>query len=63
MRRPKWYSPQLSRDIVARLYHKAKTEGVPMTHLASRLIREALDSIESIDLPTPNENSTSHDSK
>jgi len=59
----KWYSPQLSREIVARLYHKAKTDGVPMTRLASRLIREALDSLESIDLPVPNENSASDDSK
>ena len=59
----KWYTPQLPREIVSRLYHKAKTEGVPMTRLASRLIREALDSMESIDLPVPNENSDSHDSK
>ena len=63
MTRAKWYSPQLSREIVSRLYHKAKTEGVPMMHLASRLIREALDSLESNDLPVPNDNSISHDSQ
>jgi hypothetical protein len=63
MRRPKWYSPQLAREVVSRLYHKAKAEGVPMTRLASRLIKEALDSNESIDIPAPNENSASQDSK
>ena len=38
----KWYSPQLRRDLVSRLYHRAKTEGMPMTRLANRLIDEAL---------------------
>ena len=38
----KWYSPQLRRDLVARLYHRAKAECVPMTRLANRLIDEAL---------------------
>jgi len=28
--------------LIARLYHQAKTERVPMTALASRLIREGL---------------------
>jgi hypothetical protein len=59
MRRPKWYSPQLSREVVSRLYLKAKAEDIPMTRLASRPIRETLDSIDS---PVPNENSPSHDS-
>ena len=61
--RSKWYSPQLSREIVSRLYYKAKTEGVPMTRLASRLIKEALDSTESLHMPIPNENNAWHDSK
>jgi hypothetical protein len=39
----KWYSPQLSREIVRRLYHRAKIECVPMTRLANRLMQEALD--------------------
>jgi hypothetical protein len=47
MTRAKWYSPQLSREIVGRLYFKAKAEGVPMTRLASRLIREGLGPDES----------------
>lgn len=39
----RWYSPQLSREIVRRLYHRAKIERVPMTRLANRLIQQALD--------------------
>jgi len=38
----KWYSPQLRRDLVSRLYHRAKAEGMPMTRLANRLIDQAL---------------------
>jgi len=36
------HTPQLSRDVVCKLYHKAKAEGVPMTVLANRLVKEAL---------------------
>ena len=39
----KWYSPQLSREIVRRLYHRAKIERVPMTRLANRFMQQALD--------------------
>ena len=39
----RWYSPQLSREIVRRLYHRAKIERVPMTRLANRLMQQALD--------------------
>ena len=39
----KWYSPQLSRDLVSRLYFKAKAERIPMTILANRLMQRALD--------------------
>ena len=38
----KWYSPQLRRDLVTKLYFRAKAEGVPMTRLANRLIEESL---------------------
>jgi hypothetical protein len=38
----RWYSPQLSREIVRRLYHRAKIERVPMTRLANRLMQQAL---------------------
>lgn len=39
---PKWYSPQLRRDLVTKLYFRAKAEGVPMTRLANRLVEESL---------------------
>jgi hypothetical protein len=42
MAKPKWYSPQLSRELVSRLYHRAKSERVPMTVLANQLVEEAL---------------------
>ena len=42
MPRAKWYSPQLRRDLVTRLYFRARAEGIPMTRLADRLIDEAL---------------------
>jgi post-segregation antitoxin (ccd killing protein) len=48
MTRSKWYSPQLSREIVSRLYHKAKVEGIPMTRLANRIMQQALDKEEVI---------------
>ncbi len=38
----KWYSPQLRRDLVTKLYFRAKAEGVPMTRLANRLVEESL---------------------
>ncbi len=52
MAKPECYSPQLSRHIVCRLYHKAKTESVPMTALANRLLEEALGSNKRINTPT-----------
>jgi hypothetical protein len=42
MAKAKWYSPQLSREIVSQLYHRAKAERVPMTILANRIMEEAL---------------------
>ena len=42
MARAQWYSPQLKRDVVSRLYHRAKFERVPMTRLANDLLTEAL---------------------
>ena len=42
MPRAKWYSPQLRRDLVTRLYFRAQAERIPMTRLADRLIEEAL---------------------
>jgi len=42
MAHARYYSPRLDRDLITRLYHQARTERVPMTALASRLIREGL---------------------
>jgi hypothetical protein len=56
MTRAKWYSPQLSREIVSRLYFKAKAEQVPMTVLANRIIEEALSANESPDTTSESEN-------
>ena len=38
----KRYSPQLSREIVSKLYFRAKAERIPMTVLANRIIQTAL---------------------
>jgi hypothetical protein len=43
MKKPRWYSPQLSREIVSKLYFKAKAERIPMTWLANRIMEKALD--------------------
>ena len=51
MAKPKCYTPQLSREIVSRLYFKAKAECVPMTVLANRIMENALGKPEAI---TPN---------
>ena len=42
MPRAQWYSPQLRREMVSRLYHLAKAERVPMTRLVDQLVNEAL---------------------
>ncbi len=55
MTRSKWYSPQLSREIVSRLYHKAKAEHIPMTVLANRIIEQALGSNKSNQTATAND--------
>ena len=43
MAKTKWYTPQLSRVLVSRLYHRAKFERIPMTALANQLVEEALE--------------------
>jgi hypothetical protein len=47
----KWYSPQLSREIVRQLYHRAKFEQIPMTVLANRIMEKALDTEQVIVRP------------
>jgi len=38
----RYYSPRLNRSLISPLYHAAKTQRVPMTTLASRLVAEGL---------------------
>lgn len=38
----KHYSPQIRRDLITKLYHRAKAEKTPMTKLTNRLLDEAL---------------------
>jgi hypothetical protein len=56
MTRRKWYSPQLSRQVVSRLYYQAKTERIPMTVLANRIIERVLGPNEPSDIPVTKEN-------
>ena len=46
MARSHYYSPRIERGLISRLYHAAKAERMPMTKLASRLLRDGLDSRE-----------------
>ncbi len=41
-----YYSPQIRRDLVSKLYHRAKAEKVPMTKLTNRLLDEAMGNAE-----------------
>ena len=36
------YSPKIKEDLVAKLYQKAKVEGVPMTKLVDQILRDGL---------------------
>jgi hypothetical protein len=38
----RYYSPRLERDLISHLYLAAKSRHVPMTQLASTLIRDGL---------------------
>jgi hypothetical protein len=40
-----YYSPRLKRDLISPLYYAAKSQGIPMTALASRLVAEGLQRI------------------
>jgi len=42
MAQAKYYSPRLNRSLISPLYHAAKTQCIPMTALASRLVAEGL---------------------
>jgi hypothetical protein len=43
MARSRHYSPQLDRQLITALYHAAKARRIPMTQLASSLVREGLE--------------------
>jgi hypothetical protein len=49
LHRTKYYSARLDRDLVSTLYHTAKVRRVPMTKLASALVREGLARISESD--------------
>jgi hypothetical protein len=41
----RYYSPRLERPLISPLYHVAKARHIPMTRLASSLVREGLERI------------------
>jgi hypothetical protein len=43
-----YYSPALRRDLVSRLYFRARELGVPMTVLNDRIMEEALRNVTTI---------------
>ena len=45
MAHSRYYSPRLERPLISVLYHAAKARGIPMTRLASSLVREGLERI------------------
>ena len=48
MAKSKCYTPQLSPEIVSKLYFRARAERVPMTVLANRIMESALAKLEVI---------------
>ena len=36
------YSPKIQEDLIPKLYHRAKAEGVPMTKFVDRILRDAV---------------------
>ena len=45
MAQSRYYSPRLERTLISALYHAAKARRIPMTRLASSLVREGLERI------------------
>lgn len=43
MAHSRYYSPRLERPLISALYHAAKAQSIPMTRLASSLVREGLE--------------------
>ena len=42
MAQARYYTPRLDRHLISPLYHAAKARRIPMTRLASSLVREGL---------------------
>ena len=42
----RWYSPKLKRELVSKLYFRARDEGVAMTTLVNRIVQTALNEEE-----------------
>jgi hypothetical protein len=55
MTRPKWYTPQLSRHSLSRLYVLAKAKGIAMTKVAEALMARALDQEQAEEPQSANE--------
>jgi hypothetical protein len=55
MEKTRWYTPQLSRKTIARLYAFARVKGVAMTKLADALITKALDEQSAVEMPPTSE--------
>jgi len=45
MAHTRYYSPRLERPLITALYHAAKARRIPMTRLASSLVRDGLERI------------------
>jgi len=45
----RWYSPKLSRELVSKLYFRARAERIPMTVLANRIIQQKLEADELVE--------------
>jgi hypothetical protein len=43
MAQERYYTPRLERDLIKSLYHAAKARRIPMTRLASSLVRDGLE--------------------
>ena len=43
MAHARYYSPRIERPLITALYHAAKAQRIPMTRLASSLVREGLE--------------------
>jgi hypothetical protein len=52
MTKTRWYTPQLEREVIRRLYFRAKAEQVAMTTVLNRIVRRALDAEEAAELAT-----------